>query len=200
MLTMTRTLLATAAFAVSLPAAAQDGGVTPWCAGEYTDDLAALSPSARQQSADATKAFSYCIRDTAVYECLSYGQEGEVQRTMHTVTSHGTGFGWRREASATYLVTNEHVVEWPTITTDEHPVEDVPKGCKRLSNKLRIVEKESDEFTGDDIHLSVVATDPQLDLAVVKAPSILNVIPWAIGRSKGIDDALILIARLIARR
>ena len=31
-----------------------------------------------------------------------------------------------------YIVTNQHVSDWPSVTSREHPVDDVPAGCKRV--------------------------------------------------------------------
>jgi hypothetical protein len=117
---------------------------TPYCSGEYADDLVALSPRAREFEA-RQQPFTYCIRTTAVYECPSYASDGSLRRTKKRVVAHGTGFGYRQpSAGETLIVTNEHVAEWPAVTDDEHPVEEVPPGCKRVSDSLRIVENESD--------------------------------------------------------
>jgi S1-C subfamily serine protease len=160
----------------------------PYCPAEYADDLAALSPRAREFEA-RQQPFTYCIRTTAVYECPSYATDGSLKKTRKRVVAHGTGFGYRQTTPGeTLVVTNEHVAEWPAVTDDEHQVEDVPAGCKRVSDSLRIVENESDAYERDDIPLARVVVDPQLDVAVLKAKAALPVVPWRLGRSAALRE------------
>ncbi len=155
----------------------------PYCTGEYADDFAVLSAQASELDHQPQSQYSYCIRNTATYECLSYGAEGNVRRTRRKVVLHGTGFGYRLQNGETYLLTNDHVAEWPGVTDEDHPVDDVPPGCKKVGETLRIVDNENDEYERDDIPLTRMVGDPQLDVAVLKAPVPLNVLPWKIGRS-----------------
>ncbi|RKH58784.1 S1C family serine protease [Corallococcus llansteffanensis] len=167
--------------ALSAPAA-------PFCEGEYADSYSALSPRARAFEQSVKKKYTYCVRSTAVYECLSYGAEGNVRRSRTPVSAHGTAFAYRQQAGDTLLLTNEHVVEWPDVTSDAHPVDGVPSGCKRVKDALSIVENEADAYDRDDIPLSTAVVDPQLDLAVLKSKAPLTVLPWKVGRSAALRE------------
>src|SRR5687767_5930007 len=59
----------------------------------------------------------------------------------------------------------------------------VPKDCKRVEEKLRIVRDERDNYEPGQIPLVRVAVDPLLDAAVLKTSQKLNVIPYKIGKS-----------------
>ena len=48
----------------------------PRCEGAYADDFSALSIEARTFDRHPEAVFSHCTRNTAVYECLSYGVDG----------------------------------------------------------------------------------------------------------------------------
>ena len=159
----------------------------PYCSGEYADDLAALSAKAREFE-QQQRPYTYCVRSMAVYECPSYAPDGSLRRTRQKVSAHGTAFGYRQQAGDTLLVTNDHVAEWPAVTSEEHPVEEVPSGCKRVSDALRIVENESDAYERDDIPLARVVADPALDVAVLKAKGSLPVVPWKLGRSAALRE------------
>jgi S1-C subfamily serine protease len=159
----------------------------PYCSGEYADDLAALSARARDFD-QQQRPYTYCVRSTAVYECPSYAPDGSLRRTRRKVAAHGTAFGYRQQAGDTLLVTNDHVAEWPAVTSEEHPVEDVPPGCRRVSDALKIVENESDAYERDDVPLTRVVADPALDVAVVKAKGTLPVVPWKIGHSAALRE------------
>ncbi|CAM3938634.1 serine protease [Corallococcus sp. ZKHCc1 1396] len=160
----------------------------PFCEGEYADSYSALSAQARAFEQAVKKKYTYCVRSTAVYECLSYGAEGNVRRTRTSVSAHGTAFAYRQQAGETLLLTNEHVVEWPDVTSDADAVENVPSGCKRVKDGLSIVENEADAYDRDDIPLSKAVVDPQLDLAVIKSKTPLTVLPWKVGRSAGVRE------------
>ncbi len=106
-----------------------------YCSGAYADDFAALSPTAREaEQKPQSQSWVYAIRTTATYECLSYAGDGNVRRVRRKALAHGTGFGYRQQNGETYILTNQHVAEWPPVTDDEHKVEDVPPGCKRVSD------------------------------------------------------------------
>ena len=161
--------------------------VRPFCAGEYADDLSALSAAAREFDR-ARKPYTFCIRTTAVYECPYYSSDGALRRIRKKVVAHGTGFGLRREGNDSLVVTNEHVAEWPPVTDREHVVEGVPSGCRRVSDAIRIVDDESDAYDRDDVPLSRVVSDPQLDISVLRARTSLPVMPWKIGRSAALRE------------
>ncbi|NPD23841.1 serine protease [Corallococcus sp. AB004] len=160
----------------------------PYCEGEYADSYASLSPKARAFEQAMKKKYTYCVRSTAVYECLSYGAEGNVRRTRTPVSAHGTAFAYKQQAGETLLLTNEHVVEWPDVTSDARPVDGVPSGCKRVKDGLSIVENEADHYDRDDVPLSKAVVDPQLDLAVIKSKAPLTVMPWKVGRSAAVRE------------
>jgi serine protease Do len=160
---------------------------SPYCSGEYADDLAALSATARDFE-QRQQPYTYCIRSTAVYECPSYAPDGTLRRTRRKVVAHGTGFGLREQAGETLVVTNDHVSEWPAVTDEEHAVEDVPTGCRRVSTALRVVDDEADSYERDDVPLARVVTDPQLDVSILRAKAALPVVPWKIGRSSALRE------------
>jgi serine protease Do len=182
-----------AAAVVGLPADAVEPGTSlkpkPYCSGEYADDFAALAPQVREfEVQPQSRPSSYCIRNTATYECLSYSGDGTVRRVRRKAVLHGTAFGYRVVSGETLLLTNQHIAEWPAVTDEDHPVDDVPIGCKRVSDSLRIVDNESDAYERDDIPLARVVTDPQLDVAVLKAKVQLPVLPWKVGRSAALRE------------
>lgn len=181
--------------AVSAPASdplswkeALSANAAPYCTGEYADDFAALSPAARAYDERSDKQYTYCVRTTATYECLSYGADGNLKRERRRAVAHGTAFAYRKLNGDTLLLTNEHVAEWPAVTDADHPVDGVPRGCKRVSDSLKIVDDESDAYDRDDIPLSRVVVDPQLDIAVLKSRTPLNIMPWRVGRSAGLRE------------
>jgi serine protease Do len=188
---------AVAAAVAAAQALPPDGGVLPaspppaegssTCVGEYADDLGALSAAARQFELTRPQ-FAFCVRTTAVYECPFYGADGSLKRVRKRVVAHGTGFGLRRDGADTLVVTNEHVADWPAVTDADHAAGDVPAGCRRVSDGLRIVDDESDTYERDDIPLTRVAVDAALDVAVLRAKGALPVIPWKIGRSAALRE------------
>src|SRR5262249_47085338 len=133
--------------------------------------------------------YSYCIRNTAVYECLSYAADGNLRRSRKTAVSHGTGFGFRQDKTSTFLLTNFHVAEFPLVTDDSHQVGGIPTGCKRISDSLHIVDNESDSYDRDDVLLNHIVGDPQLDAAILKAKDVtLKVLPWKLGKSAALRE------------
>ncbi len=158
-----------------------------YCSGEYADDLLALSAAARTRER-AQPQYTFCIRTTAVYECPSYGRDAKLRRARKRVVAHGTGFAYRRDGGGTLIATNEHVADWPEVTDEDHPVEGVPQGCRRVSDALKIVDSESDRYAADDIPLSRVVIDPQLDVAVLRAGTGLPTMPWKMGRSAALRE------------
>jgi serine protease Do len=168
--------------------AAPPAGANLVCSGAYADDFSALSAAARDFDHHPEATFSYCTRNTAVYECLSYGSDGAVRRDRRRVVLHGTAFAYRKQDGDTLLLTNDHVAAWPAVTDNAHTIEGVPAGCKRVSEALALVDGEHDTFAGDDVPVTRVVTDPGLDVAVLKAHGDLQVMPWKIGRSAGIRE------------
>lgn len=172
----------------SPPAPAVPPGLAaPFCAGEYADDLAALSPAAREFER-AQKPYTFCLRTSAVYECPYYSSDGALKRIRKRVVAHGTGFGLRREGADALVVTNEHLAEWPAVTDRDHVVDGVPSGCRRMSDAIRIVDDESDAFDRDDVPLAHVVSDPQSDVSVLRAKAPLPVMPWKVGRSAALRE------------
>ena len=174
--------------AARLPAPPNPNLNQPYCTGDYADDFAALSTKAREFDAKEESQFSYCVRTSAVYECLSYGADGNLRRTRKRAVAHGTAFAYKTDKGDTLLLTNEHVADWPAVTDDDHPVDGVPSGCKRVSDGLKIVDNEADAYERDDIPLQRVVTDPSLDMAVLRAHVPLHVMPWKIGRSAALHE------------
>jgi len=142
------------------------------CSGAYAEDLSALSPKAREAERHMTS-YVYAVRTTATYECVGYSENGDLHRTRSTQVAHGTAFAYRKDGNDTLLLTNEHVAEWPLLQN----------GCKRISEALRIVDDDKDDYAADDIVLTRVVVDPALDVAVLRAHQQLPVLPWKIGTS-----------------
>ncbi len=156
--------------------------VAPLCLGTYSDDLGLQSAVSRKL--DQSARYTYCVRSTVVYQCLSYDREGNVKKRRETVTAHGTAFGLRRVPGFTYLVTNEHVSEWPLVT--EATTEEVPAGCKRMSSTISIVDDDKDTYDADDVQLQRVVVDAELDVSVLRAPAKLPVLPFKLGQSSAL--------------
>ena len=161
----------------------------PYCAGEYADDFSVLAPTVREfEREPQAHSSSYCVRNTAVYECISYSSDGNVRRIRRKAVLHGTAFGYRALGGETLLLTNQHIAEWPPVTDEEHPIDDIPLGCKRVSDSLRIVDNEEDTYERDDVPLTRLVTDPQLDVSILRAKGALPVVPWKIGRSAALRE------------
>jgi len=185
-------LLAAAGAQAAPPAAAPEkpraGVPVPACPGDYADDVAALNPAARKFEQTPGAAFSYCARTEATYECIKYGTDGALVRHRFKVAAHGTAFAYKAAKGETLLVTNHHVAEYPAVSSARHRVEDVPNGCKRVTETLKLVDDEKDAYDKDDILLHRVVTDPQLDVAIVRARQELRVMPWKIGRAGALRE------------
>ena len=82
----------------------------------------------------------------ATYECPYYTADGSLRKTRIQARAHGTAFAYRQQDGATLFLTNTHVAEWPTATDAEHKVDDVPAGCRKVSDALKIVDNESDDY------------------------------------------------------
>jgi len=159
----------------------------PHCTNEYADDLSALNPKARELE-QRVPSYTFALRTMATYECPSYGPDGNLRKKKRKVVDHGTGFAYRTLGGETYVMTNQHVADWPAVTDAQNPADDVPAGCKRVSDSVKIVDDESDSFDRDDIHLTRVVSDPQLDITILKTKSQLPILPWKIGHSSGLKE------------
>ena len=169
------------------PARGPRTDIAPLCSGDYADEFSIVKPSVREFERDPANKYSYCLRTTAVYECLSYASDGSVRRTRTSVVAHGTGFAYRRANGDTFLLTNDHVATWPSVSGEDHPVEDVPAGCKLVNDSVKIVDDENDDYEANDVNLTRVVTDPGLDVAILKTKAPLKVIPYRIGRSAALQ-------------
>src|SRR3954453_4850052 len=76
----------------SSAAAAPEAPANLICSGQYADDFTALAATARDFDHHPEATFSYCTRNAAVYECLSYGSDGTIRRDRRRVVLHGTAF------------------------------------------------------------------------------------------------------------
>lgn len=161
----------------------------------YADSFTPLRDDVRAFERDPANRYTYCIRNVATYECLSYSSDGSVRRRQHHATAHGTGFAYKLDGDDTRLLTNEHVVSWPFVTDVDHSIEDVPLGCKLVSQKLSIVDNDDDEYEADDIPLTRVIDDRTLDVAVVRAKGKLALLPYRIGRSSELSAGDVVIVR-----
>lgn len=161
----------------------------------YADTFLPLREDVRTFEREPMNRYTYCIRNVATYECPSYANDGSLRRRQHKTIAHGTGFAYQVDGEETRLLTNEHVISWPFVTDPEHPLEDIPLGCKLLRQELHIVDNEDDEYDADDIPLSRVIDDRALDAAVVRAKSKLRVLPYRIGRSSALSTGDVVIVR-----
>src|SRR5437764_5629671 len=160
------------------PAPAQPA---PLCNGDYGDVLPVEKASA---ILDAAKdPYVFAIRNTATYEHVYYGHDGKLRRAYLRSVVHGTGFAYRVVSGETQLVTNEHVASQPDVTEDEHSVEGVPTGSKKVREQLKIVRDENDDYEPGHVPLLKALSDPQADIAVLKAKKRLGAMPFRIGRS-----------------
>ena len=153
----------------------------PLCEGDYADALPAEKANAILDSTKET--FVFAIRNTATYEHVYYGREGKLRRAYLRSVVHGTGFGWKVVNGETQIVTNEHVASQPEVTDEDHSVEGIPIGSKKVREQLKIVHDENDDYEPGHVALSKVLSDPQGDIAMLKAKKVLPVMPWRTGRS-----------------
>src|SRR3954468_5453940 len=167
--------------ATAAPAAVVPQLQAQLCAGDYAD---ALPPEKASSIMDGGKdPFVFAIRNTATYEHVYYGRDGKLRRAYLRSVVHGTGFGYRVVNGETQIVTNEHVASQPEVTDDDHAVEGVPTGSKKVREQLKIVRDENDDYEPGHVPLVKLLSDPQADIAVLKARKPLAVMPWRVGRS-----------------
>ena len=157
----------------------------PLCDGDYAD---ALPPEVASRVADesAKTGFVFAIRSIATYEHIYYGRDGKLHKQYLRAVAHGTGVAWKVLNGETYLVTNEHVASRPDVTDDDHAVEGIPPGSKKVREQLKIVKDESDDYEPGHIPLTKVMSDPPADIAVLKAKKILPLMPFRFGRSSAL--------------
>src|SRR5438105_1443770 len=165
----------------------------PLCSGDYAD---ALPPEKASSILDTAKQpFVFAIRNTATYEHVYYGRDGKLRRAYLRSLVHGTGFAYRVVNGETQLVTNEHVASQPDVTDDEHPVDGVPMGSKKVREQLKIVRDETDDYEPGHVALTKLLSDPQADIAVLKARKQLGVMPYRIGRSSALRSGNLVYVR-----
>lgn len=110
-----------------------------------------------------------CIRNTATY--VNQQDQQVVKRAIF-----GTGFVYKREDGWSYLTTNNHVgnqpekEEVPNFFDMSHP--DI---WTKVKEELSIVDNRADQNSADDIPLSVVRNDEELDTLVMKTKTALHV-------------------------
>lgn len=167
-----RTLIVCVGLVCAQAAVAEAEGA---CSGAYAEDLSWQSTRAREAESHAPS-YVYAVRTTATYECVSYGADGDLRKARTTSVAHGTAFGYRHDGGDTLLLTNEHVAEWPALQN----------GCKLISDTLRIVDSDHDDYAADDIPLTRVVADVALDVAVLRAHKRLEILPWKIGSNAGL--------------
>ena len=151
------------------------------CSGDYADALPAEKASAIMDAVQDP--FVFAIRNIATYEHVYYGRDGKLRRAYLRSVVHGTAFAYRVVNGETQLVTNEHVASQPDVTDDEHPVEGVPTGSKKVREQLKLVRDENDDYEPGHVPLAKLLSDTQADIAVLKARKQLPVMPYRIGRS-----------------
>ena len=155
----------------------------PLCDGDYAD---ALPPDVASRDDGAKSNFVFAIRSIATYEHIYYGRDGKLHKQYLRAVAHGTGFAWKVINGETYLVTNEHVASRPDVTDDDHTVEGIPPGSKKVREQLKIVKDESDDYEPGHIPLTKVLSDAAADIAVLKTKKILPLLPFRIGRSSAL--------------
>jgi len=153
------------------------------CEGAYADTLQIESARTHEIEQGPRSQYSYLVRTSANYECPFFGPDGKLRRRRVQSSGLGTAFAYEASGADTYLLSSEHVATWPDVTDNSHRVDDVPEGCKRVEDKLRIVRDEHDDFESGQISLSRVAVDPLLGVAILKASQRLLVLPYKIGKS-----------------
>ncbi|MFL5441646.1 MAG: trypsin-like peptidase domain-containing protein [Myxococcales bacterium] len=156
----------------------------PICDGDYADSVPAARAS---EILDGVKdQFVFAIRNISTYERVYYGRDGKLRRNYIRSVVHGTGFAYQVKDGETLIVTNEHVANRPEVTDEEHGVEGVPPGSKKVRETLKIVRDEEDDYEPGHVALTRVLTDSASDISIVKARKVLPVMPFRIGRSSAL--------------
>jgi S1-C subfamily serine protease len=163
------------------------------CGGDYAD---ALPAEAASRILDAKgDSFVFAIRNIATYEHVYYGRDGKLRKAYLRSVVHGTGFAIKALLGETFLVTNEHVASRPEVTDDEHGVQGIPPGSKKVREQLKIVHDESDDYEPEHVALSRVLSDPAADIAMLKAKKVLPVMPYRLGRSSALRSGNLVTVR-----
>jgi serine protease Do len=168
----------------SRPAAKQAPQKPSLCEGDYAD--AVPTALAAQVLDGMREQFVFAVRNTATYEHVYYGRDGKLRRSYVPSVVHGTGFAYRVREGETLLVTNHHVADRPDVTDEEHAVDGVPPGSKKVREQLKIVRSEDDDYEPGHLALQKVLSDPAADIAIFKAHKRLPVMPYRIGRSSAL--------------
>ena len=167
--------------AVSKPKAEPAKTSAVLCEGEFAD---AVPADAAARIAEGLRdTFVFAIRNTATYEHVYYGRDGKLRRKYLRSVIHGTAFAYRRQGGDTLLATNEHVAAQPEVTDDDHRVESIPRGSKKVREQLRIVRNEEDDYEPGHVPLTKVLVDPSADLAILRTRKSLPLMPYRFGRS-----------------
>ncbi len=150
------------------------------CAGDYADGV---PEDVAARIAEGKETFVFAIRNTATYEHVFYGRDGRLRRSYLPSVIHGTGFAYRRQGLDTLVATNEHVAAQPEVTDDDHKVEGIPRGSKKVREHLAIVRNEDDDYEPGHVALTRVLIDASADVAVLRTRKALPVMPHRFGRS-----------------
>ena len=169
--------------------------VSPTCIGEYADFLSDLLPANAAFEKGPDSNYSYCLRTVATYEHVYYGRSGKLKRTYLKAESHGTGFAYKMKDGDYYVATNEHVAEYPEVTDDDHAVDGVPAGSRKVREVVKIVANESDDYEPGQVQLTKVLADSGLDIAIFKTHHPLKMMPYRMGKSAGLRAGNVLLAR-----
>lgn len=165
----------------------------PLCDGDYADALPVDKANAILDS--SREPFVFAIRNIATYEHVYYGRDGKLRRAYLRSIVHGTGFGYRIVGGETHIVTNDHVASQAEVTDEEHAIEGVPVGSKKVREQLKIVRDENDDYEPGHVPLQRLLSDPQADIAVLKAKKQLGVMPYRIGHSAALRPGNLVQAR-----
>src|SRR3989440_7008420 len=166
------------------PAAAAAPQKQPLCEGDYADAVPAAVAS--QVLDGVREQFVFSSRNPATYEHVYYGRDGKLRRGYVRSVVHGTGFAYRVRDGETLIITNQHVAERPEVTDDEHGVDGVPPGSKKVREQLKIVRNEDDDYEPGHVPLAKVLSDAAADIAIVKAHKLLPLMPFRVGRSSAL--------------
>ena len=172
-----------------------DGDASDQCAGEYADFLSALSPANAEFEKSPAANYSYCVRTTATYEHVYYGKGGKLRKRYIRTTLHGTAFAYRQKEGEYWLATNDHVANLPEVTDEDHEVDGVPIGARKVKETLKIVKDENDDYEPGHVPLSRAVTDVPFDLALLKTRTPLTVMPYRFGRSSALRTGNVVLIR-----
>jgi serine protease Do len=156
----------------------------PLCDGDYSDAVPAAL--AAQVLDGAREQFVFAVRNTATYEHVYYGRDGKLRRNYVRSVIHGTAFAYKVRDGETLLVTNQHVAERPDVTDDEHQVDGIPPGSKKVREQLKIVRSEDDDYEPGHVPLVRVLSDAPADIAILKAHKLFPIMPFRFGRSSAL--------------